>query len=62
MEQGRKAGFVEAAVVGERVPMTKERLRLYPLFTEEFLEWLFQRIDPACSPIYTAHFRMRKPG
>jgi hypothetical protein len=42
--------------------MTKERLRLYPLFTEEFLEWLFQRIDPACSPIYTAHFQMQKPA
>lgn len=49
------------AVIGERVPLTKERLRLYPLFSEEFLEWLFQRIDPSCSPIYTAHFRMEKP-
>lgn len=41
--------------------MTKERLRLYPLFSEEFLTWLFQRIDSSCNPIYTAHFRMEKP-
>lgn len=53
---------MDAAVVSERVPMTKERLRLYPLFSDQFLEWLFQRIDPSCSPIYTAHFRMRKPA
>lgn len=41
--------------------MTKERLRLYPLFSEEFLTWLFRRIDPSCNPIYTAHFQMEKP-
>ncbi|MHB8733540.1 MAG: hypothetical protein ACYDAB_17410 [bacterium] len=61
MKHGRKAGFINTAVVGERVPLTRERLRLYPLFSEEFLEWLFQRIDPSCSPIYTAHFWMEKP-
>lgn len=49
-------------VIGERVPLTKERLRLYPLFSEAFLEWLFERIDPSCSPIYTAHFWMEKPA
>ncbi len=48
-------------VLGEKVTLTKGRLCLYPLFSEEFLEWLFQRIDPSCSPIYTTHFRMEKP-
>ena len=52
---------MNAAVVGERVTLTKERLRLYPLFSEEFLDWLFQRLDPSCSPIYTTHFWMEKP-
>ena len=41
--------------------LSKERLRLYPLFSEEFLNWLFQKLDPSCSPIYTTHFRMEKP-
>jgi len=49
-------------VIGERVPLTKERLRLYPLFSEGFLEWLFEHIDPSSSPIYTAHFWMEKPA
>ncbi len=47
-------------VVGERIPLTKERLRLYPLFSEEFLDWLFQRFDASRSPIYTVHFWMEK--
>lgn len=61
LEHGRKAGFTNVTTIGDRVPMTKERLRLYPLFSGEFLTWLFQRIDPSCNPIYTAHFQMEKP-
>lgn len=53
---------MDVAVLGERVSLTKERLRLYPLFSEDFLNWLFERIDPSCSPIYTTHFQMRKPA
>ena len=49
-------------ILGERTALTKERLRLYPLFSEEFLTWLFERMDPACSPIYTTHFWMEKPN
>ncbi len=55
-----KAGFVGVEAVGERAPLTRERLRLYPLFTEEFLAWLFEQFGGA-SPIYTVHLRGTKP-
>ncbi|MGQ0550429.1 MAG: hypothetical protein ACT4PY_12270 [Armatimonadota bacterium] len=55
-----KAGFTQIEVLGERVPLDKARLRLYPLFTEEFLDWLFERVGSA-SPIYTVHLRGIKP-
>ena len=38
------------------------RLRLYPLCSEDFMNRLFERIDPSRSPIYTTHFQMRKPS
>lgn len=53
---------MNVSTLGERTTLTKERLRLYPLFSEQFLTWLFERIDPACTPIYTTHFRMEKPA
>lgn len=47
-------------VLGDRAPMDKERLRLYPLFTEPFLDWLFEQFSGE-SPIYTVHLRGMKP-
>ena len=55
-----KAGFNRIEALGERVSLDKERLRLYPLFTEEFLDWLFQQFGGE-SPIYTVHLRGLKP-
>jgi hypothetical protein len=51
-----KAGFVQVEAVGDRVTLDKDRLRLYPLFTEQFLDWLFDQFGGA-SPIYTVHLR-----
>ncbi len=51
-----KAGFTQVETLGEQIPLGKERLRLYPLFTEEFLDWLFEKFDGQ-TPIYTVHFR-----
>ena len=62
VETGRKAGFVQIEVVGDRVPLRKDRLRRYPLFSVEFLDWLFTQIPEDQTPIYTAHVRMVKPG
>lgn len=42
--------------------MIKERLKLYPLFTIEFLDWLFDQFPAQEMPIYLAHFRFTKPG
>ena len=55
-----KAGFSPVEVLGERVSLSKERLRLYPLFTEEFLNWLFEQFGGE-SPIYTVHLQGIKP-
>ena len=55
-----KAGFNPVEALGERVPLDKERLRLYPLFTGEFLDWLFQQFGGE-SPIHTVHLRGLKP-
>ncbi len=38
-----KAGFTQVEALGERIPLDKTRLKLYPLFTEQFLDWLFER-------------------
>ncbi|MDR5682601.1 MAG: hypothetical protein QN163_01045 [Armatimonadota bacterium] len=54
------AGFVRVEAVGNRVTLDKTRLRLYPLFTEEFLDWLFDQFGCA-SPIYTVHLRGIRP-
>ncbi len=51
-----KAGFSRVEALGERVTLDKERLKLYPLFTEEFLDWLFEQFGGQ-SPIYTVHLR-----
>jgi len=48
--------------VGDRVRLSKERLKRYPLFSVDFLDWLFRQIPEDQTPIYTAHFRMVKPG
>ncbi len=56
----QKAGFNPVEVLGERVPLDKRRLILYPLFTEQFLDWLFQQFGGE-SPIYTVHLRGMKP-
>lgn len=56
-----KAGFTRIETLGERVPLDKARLRLYPLFTEEFLDWLFEQFGGS-SPIYTVHLRGIKQG
>ncbi len=55
-----KAGFARVETLGEQIPLSKERLRLYPLFTEEFLDWLFEKFDGQ-TPIYTVHLRGIKP-
>ena len=49
-------------MVGDRVPLGKDRLRRYPLFSIEFLDWLFAQIPEDRVPIYTAHFCMVKPN
>jgi hypothetical protein len=55
-----KAGFKKVEALGERVPLDKARLGLYPLFTEQFLQWLFEQFGGQ-SPIYTVHLRGIKP-
>ena len=55
-----KSGFNPVEVLGERASLDKERLRLYPLFTEQFLDWLFEQFGGE-SPIYTVHLRGMKP-
>ncbi len=55
-----KAGFNPVEVLGERASLDKERLRLYPLFTEQFLDWLFGQFGGEL-PIYTVHLRGTKP-
>ena len=60
MTKMEKAGFQPVRVLGDRVPMDKERLMLYPLFTEPFLDWLFEQFVGE-SPIYTVHLRGMKP-
>lgn len=52
---------MDIQVVGDRVPLRKERLQRYPLFSVEFLDWLFTQIPEGQTPIYTAHFRMVRP-
>lgn len=42
--------------------MSKERLQLYPLFSIEFLDWLFEQFPERELPIYLAHFRFIKPA
>lgn len=54
-------GFVRVEVLGHQTTMDKRRLRLYPLFTEEFLDWLFDQFGGE-SPIYTVHLRGMKPS
>jgi len=48
--------------VGDRLPLRRDRLRRYPLFSVEFLDWLFSQIPEDRVPIYTAHFRMVRPA
>jgi hypothetical protein len=55
-----KAGFMHVEALGDRVTLDMRRLRLYPLFTEEFLVWLFNQFGGE-SPIYTVHLRGVKP-
>ncbi len=55
-----KAGFVHVETLGEQVPLDKGRLKLYPLFTEQFLDWLFDAFGGQ-TPIYTVHLRGIKP-
>ncbi len=55
-----KAGFKQVEALGERVTLNKARLKLYPLFTEQFLDWLFEQFGGQ-SPIYTVHLRGIKP-
>ncbi len=55
----QKAGFNPVETLGEWVPLGKKRLMLYPLFTEQFLDWLFEQFGGE-SPIYTVHLRGMK--
>lgn len=55
-----KAGFSPVETLGEPVSLDKQRLKLYPLFTEQFLDWLFAQFGGE-SPIYTVHLRGTKP-
>jgi|RifCSP13_1_1023834.scaffolds.fasta_scaffold159332_2 hypothetical protein len=55
-----KAGFKKVEALGERDPLDRARLGLYPLFTEQFLDWLFAQFGGQ-SPVYTVHLRGIKP-
>jgi len=55
-----KAGFKKVEALGGRIPLDKVRLGLYPLFTEQFLDWLFEQFGGQ-SPVYTVHLRGIKP-
>lgn len=55
-----KAGFTQVEALGEQITLDKARLTLYPLFTEQFLDWLFEQFGGQ-SPIYTVHLRGMKP-
>jgi hypothetical protein len=43
-------------------PVTKDQLKLYPLFTIEFLDWLFDQFPEQEMPVYLAHFRFTRPA
>ncbi|MBI4280069.1 MAG: hypothetical protein HY660_16580 [Armatimonadetes bacterium] len=62
LAKARKAGFAQTRVIGPRQALDKERLKLYPLFTVEFLDWLFNHLGEDCTPISTVHFSMVKPA
>ena len=51
------AGFGEVAVLDRR-PATKESMSRYPLFTPQFLDWMFQEIESelGCHGIFVMHF------
>ena len=55
-----KAGFKKVEALGERDQLDRARLGLYPLFTEQFLDWLFEQFGGQ-SPVYTVHLRGIKP-
>lgn len=61
MAHGFKAGFRNIEVLDRR-PLGKEQLKLYPLFTVEFLDWIFDQFPEGRNPIYVAHFWMEKPA
>ena len=55
-----KVGFARVEALGGQTTLDKRRLQLYPLFTVEFLDWLFDQFGGE-SPIYTVHLRGIKP-
>jgi len=61
IREAKNAGFTNAQVLSKE-PVSKERLKLYPLFSVEFLDWLFEQFPGHELPIYLAHFRFIKPA
>ncbi|HEX5939575.1 MAG TPA: hypothetical protein VFZ12_04380 [Dehalococcoidia bacterium] len=60
-EHMRCSGFVEIEML-EQSKLEIERLRYYPLFTVEFLNWMETVMEREGSPpIYRVHIRGRKP-
>jgi hypothetical protein len=60
IREAKNAGFINAQILTKDA-VSKERLKLYPLFTVEFLDWLFEQFPEHEFPIYLAHFRFTKP-
>jgi arsenite methyltransferase len=61
IREAKNAGFADAQILTKE-PVTKEQLKPYPLFTIEFLDWLFDQFPEKEMPVYLAHFRFAKPG
>jgi hypothetical protein len=57
-----QAGFTQIEKL-DRGELDIERLRYYPLFTTDFLDWMEGVMERAgAPPIYRLHFRARKPA
>jgi hypothetical protein len=59
IREAKNAGFTDAHTLSKEA-VSKERLKLYPLFSVEFLDWLFAQFPEQELPVYLAHFRFTK--
>jgi hypothetical protein len=55
IREAKNAGFTDAHILSKEA-VSKERLKLYPLFSVEFLDWLFAQFPEQELPVYLAHF------